>query len=281
MKAIKKLDVDDVLKKINFPVEKQDIYLEGKKQINNRMALVRKDTNMVLEIVSDNYKLLENRKVFSTPLEVMTKNDYYINRYSINNGGRKTIVELLSNDVFTIPGSNTRNNSKNEDYRGRILFTNSYDKRSSLTMMFAIWRIICSNGAGVPMKDAVQMFRIVHLGDSNKEFVKEKIIDNITIYQKTLKEYLLQLKTLNDTKIDFKSFYKIAEEIKLGEYVAKRIKSIYEESYSATGNLLGVFNAITQSYRDYEEKKQEVSLHSLFWTSMLFKRLIGISNRYR
>lgn len=279
MSIIKKLDVDEVLRKINFQVEKQDVYLEGKKSIDNRKALVRKDTNEVLEIVSDNYKLLENRKVFATPLEVMTKNDYYINRYSINNGGRKTIVELLSNDITTIPGKN--NKDKDEEYRGRILFTNSYDKRSSLTMMFGIWRIICSNGAGVPMKDAVQIFRIVHLGESSKEFVKDKIISNIDTYQKTLKEYLIQLKVLSNTKIEFKSFDKIAEEIKLGEYVTKRIKSIYEESYSATGNLLGVFNAITQSYRDYEEKKQEVSLHSLFWTSILFKRLIGISNRYR
>jgi len=243
---MKELTANEVLKKINFPVELQDVFLADGRKIDNHKTVIRKDINKPLSIVTDRYNLLDNKRCFSVPLEVITssKNNYLINRYSLNKEGETTVVDCLSKDDYKIPG-----NKKDEVYKKRVVFVNSYNRRSSLKMLFGAWRLICENGAGVFM-ESVEMFRIVHAGNREPKIVKDMIMKSLLKYDVVFKQHLDVLSNLSNERVNEKELVSIFERMKFGKRVSKNISDILSTDYSLT--LLGIYGAVTQYLRNRE-----------------------------
>jgi hypothetical protein len=266
------MKANEVLKAINFKVETHPIFLKGGKEIPQRKALLRADNGHLLSVVSDRYKLLENSKVFSTPLETADASGYNIARFSILNGGRKTAVECLSKGNFNLG----KVKGKDEVYKKRIIFVNSYDKKSALKMILGSWRLTCKNGAGVWVNRG-QPYRVIHAGDKidNKK-VRKHIMANLKYFDSAFDGYFEQLKSLSSHRITNKQVTGILEAVKMKGNL-KRIKNIYDDEYSSFASLYGLYNAVTAYHRVLEEKKNQINLKAAARTSVLLTRLINFS----
>lgn len=275
---LKELDIGDVIKKINFKVESRDIFLKGEVPITNKQAIYRPDNERVLSVVSDKYSLLENAEVFTAPLEAVTDKEsgFFVRRFDVQKGGGRTVIECLSKKDYVVPNSK----GDTETYKKRVLLVNSYDKSSSLKILYGAFRLICSNGAGVYFGNKAASFRIVHVGEkNNQKNTKINIISALDQYDKSFHLYLDNIALLSKTKLKTEQLEKIFLDLGLKEAAGDKIEKVVEKDYSKDLSLLSIYHAVTQIYRDKEEEKETVSLRYFKKTTTLMRGLIEYGHK--
>ena len=264
-----KMDINDVLKVINFPVERQEIQTISGKTIERKKAIVRTDCNIPLSVVSDRYQLLTNKDVFTLPLTVLNNESGYINaRTSLDNMGQKTHVELISRDDY-----HTKGTTKDEVYKKRIVLENSYDGKTSLRVLFGSWRVICKNGAGIWIRkqEAVRFF---HMGFNDVKEIRKQIQSSLMVLDKKFDEYMDNISILEREKIaKVERLKDIFAMLRVGKTVQSRINEKLEEQGKAL-NFLMVYNAFTEYQRDMETKKQRIIVTNMRRSSMVMSSLL-------
>jgi len=279
---MKKLTANDVLKRINFPVMKKSLFYKENDsfvELEDRKAVVRTDTGDALGLVSNNYQVISNADVFAVPFETMTSKNggYDVNRFSLFNSGEKTFVEFLSRDTYNLEGKS------DEGYKKKIIFSNSYDRSKSLTMIFGMFRLICSNGAGYFQKETKASYRIIHMGDMGKKIVRNKISENIKCFDSYFESYKKDIKILGDAKINPAVTSKILEELKFGKRSVKNVEEIYNANYIKYNSLLGVYHAITWYFKEFEQKRDNsITEAALYRTAMymtLLKKMVSSKSK--
>lgn len=277
-RKLKELSIDDVIKKINFKVETREIFLKGEVPIENRQAIYRPDNKRVLSVVSDKYSLLENAEVFTAPLEAVTdkQSGFFVRRFEVQKFGGRTVIECLSKTDYKVPNSK----GDEETYKKRVLLVNSYDKSSSLKILYGAHRLICSNGAGVWFGGKAASFRVVHVGNNKNSQLNTKanIIAALEQYEKSFHLYLDNISLLSKTKLKTEQLEKIFLDLGLKEAAGDKIEKVVEKDYSKDLSLLSIYHAVTQLYRDKEEEKETVSLRYFKKTAQIMGGLIAYGN---
>lgn len=127
--------------KLNWAVEKQPIFLDGGKRIEDRFATVRTDTGATLGIVGKNYEVVQNEQGFSFIDDCLGDDITFVRAGTYNRDERVFIsakapsIEICGDEI--IP---------------HILFTNSHDTSGAVGATFTPMRLVCSNGLMLPAK---------------------------------------------------------------------------------------------------------------------------------
>lgn len=180
--ALTKADLD-------WNVVQRDIYQNGL-LIPGFKANIRETDETCLGIVTDRYKVVQNREAFDFTDALIGEGCEYEKAINVNKG-RKVIL------VARMP----RQKILEEDYDPYLCFTNSHDGFGSIRAIITPIRVVCQNMMNLAIKRASRAWSIKHTGD-----IKSKIKEA----QNTLFNAQAYLKEL-DTTADMLAHTKVSE----------------------------------------------------------------------
>lgn len=236
----------------DFPVRTEQLFA-GKIKINDRLAIIREDTNESLGIVSKQYGLLEHKEVVNSFRNIL-KGQNVEEKIELQKKGAQLFA------TYTFPSSNIEV-TKGDIVSMRLIAKNSYDSSSSFQIMLGAYRLVCSNG----MIIGSHFFKITqrHFTDSIKIDIPG-LRENLTQLTSKFQNSLPVMQNMLETKMSQSITNIVEREVKnknLPKYLAERIEENYEKN--ADSSVWGYYNAMTYSIT-HEMKKDKPTARNYY-----------------
>jgi len=184
---------------LDWDVTSEPIYTAGEVQIPNMRANVRSKDNQVFGVVSDRYKIVQNRDAFAFT-DLLIKNDLGIDvRYetagSLENGRRVWMLAKMPEQKIlgdaVIP---------------YLVFVNAHDGKGAVRVAMTPIRVVCHNTLTLGLAAAKRTWSTRHMG--NLEAKLEDASNTLQLAQDymvalTEEADVLQQKKLSDDAVDY------------------------------------------------------------------------------
>lgn len=144
---------------LNWSVESTDVYVNGL-IVPKVRANVRADDNSVLGIVSDRYRIVQNKDAFSFIDSLIDSGDVRYEKAGSLKNGRVVWMLARLNQETNILGD------KVDPY---ICFTNTHDGSGSVRIMMTPIRVICANMLNIALNSASRQWSATHVGDFERK----------------------------------------------------------------------------------------------------------------
>jgi hypothetical protein len=155
------------LEKIFFPVKKvkASAKISHSSWLSHEIVVTTPNGDMRVNVCSEDYNLVPNKKLF-TPIVEKLSEDWEIEaRVSVRDWA-KFYVDFIFKD------KPCKGATKKDLLFPRLRMVNSYDGSVKYSFYFAIWRLICSNGARAVIPESVRQGKFMHtpqLGDNEAD----------------------------------------------------------------------------------------------------------------
>lgn len=242
--------------KLDWTVSKKSVHTNGN-VIPGYSAIVRDDTHEPLGIVKSRYQILQNRDAFKIMDSLMSEGMQYKSVASYKSGRIVAIEAVLPQ--FTIQPI------KGDIVEIRLSCSTSHDGSKSLRMLYAPYRLVCTNGMTTPDRDLTGLLTAKHTESMvNKILSVKNLFQRIRIETEHLTQNIVKLASKKVSHIESKEFL-----VKLlgFENVAEkdmptRSKNIIAEIQNlqlvgsgsqldgVQGTVWGLYNAVTE-YTDH------------------------------
>jgi len=258
------INIDKIMNQIDFPVELRELHHNFTDQygntntltVPNRKAIVNVDTGAVMDIVSDQYKVVTHKEALEPVLAALYDGGFSFTRTALYNDGQRLNIEATN--------KNTEYRVGDDVFFPRVQVLNSYDRTVSVKVIFGLFRLVCSNGMVIPAKDENgddmgYSFNQKHKGTVNtdisiwSEYIKSTdVFSKYTNYLESLdtrvpkhvaQEILMQLMNTKDR--DHKAVLDILHKAQYGEG---------QEGLEDNLTKLNVLHGLTQHLRDKETR---------------------------
>ena len=141
-----------VLADLNWQVEQKPIYTDDSIKIPGYRANIRATDQYALGVVSDKYKVVQNRTAFAFSEELL-KYGFRYQYAGVFQQGRKTWVLVQIPDQYIING---------ERICSYLVFLNSHDASSSFKIAITPVRMLCSNMLNLALGKARRVWSFKH-----------------------------------------------------------------------------------------------------------------------
>lgn len=183
---------------IQKPIETVDVFpvrLDGYK------ANVREYDNEPLGIVTDRYKVVQNREAFSFVDSLVEEGVKFEQAGQFQNGRKVWILASLP-DKYIISG---------EAVNPYVVFITAHDGSSSMKVAMTPVRVICCNMLNLALSKASRTWSAIHTGDIDKKLddARDTLIHASTYMQELGKE----IDTLNHKRISDAEVYSMVAEL--------------------------------------------------------------------
>ena len=163
---------------LDWEVISKNVQVEDGTIIDGYKANVRSSDNKVLGIVTDRYKIVQNKEAFAFTDMLLGEGVKYETAGSLSNG--KRIWMLAKMDTTKICG---------DDVTPYLVFTNSHDGTGAIKVAMTPIRVVCQNTLTVALKQAKRTWSTKHCGDINGKMEDARNTLNLaTQYIENLKE---------------------------------------------------------------------------------------------
>ena len=180
---------------LDWEVNMKPISVEGK-VIKDYMANVRGSDGSILGIVSDTYKVVQNKEAFAWTDELL-KNDQQEIRYETAgslSSGKKTWLLAKMPEIYLV----------DDPTNCFLTFMNSFDGKSGLRVFVTPVRIVCNNTLNMALSSTPRCWSANHTGDieGKLEEVKKTLL-MANKYFKNLEKVsnVLVNKTISDAEV--------------------------------------------------------------------------------
>jgi hypothetical protein len=202
----------------NFPVSIVPI-TAGSKTIPNKFAIVRKDTNEPLSIVSKRYNLLKHADVIDTFKQSLVGLDYDEKTELGKNGAQLFATYTFKDKSLEV--------AKDDIVAMRLILRNSYDGTKTFQLALGACRLVCTNGM-VIAKD-IFSFSLKHYSNQMPEI--EKISERITGMMKSFKELLPAMQKMDKQPLKSRpTLFKSSKDLFIPKYLLKEAEMVYNEN---------------------------------------------------
>lgn len=177
---------------LDWDVVQKPVYANGN-LITGYKANIRESDNTVLGLVTDRYRIVQNRDAFGFTDELLGEGVTYETAGSLANG--KKVWLLASMEGRNITG---------EKYDPYLVFFNSHDGSGAIKVAITPIRVVCQNTLNLALRQASRTWSCMHKGDIRSKMEEARFTLSHT------KEYLdalekefgdLKLKKLTDDKV--------------------------------------------------------------------------------
>lgn len=186
---------------LDWEVEKRPIYVDDK-ELKGYKATVRSTDGRVLGLVTDRYKVVQNKEAFefTDTLLAEDKRIFYETAGSLNGG--KRVWMLAKMPTVQILGDDT------EPY---LVFTNSHDGKGSIRVAITPIRVWCQNTLNLALKNANRAWSTKHIGNIEEKIAEaHRTLELAGTYLDNLKE---QAEILADKNINKKQVAEFIDEL--------------------------------------------------------------------
>lgn len=163
---------------LDWSVVQKDVYVDGK-VLEGYKANVRDSDNTVLGIVSNRYKIVQNKDAFGFLDDVVDgKNTKYETAGSLR-GGRSVWMMAKMPEYKIL----------DDDFVPYVAFINTHDGTGSVRVIACNTRIVCNNTLNYALQTAARSWFATHAGDIRNKITDAKdTIMNMQQYSNALKE---------------------------------------------------------------------------------------------
>ena len=136
-----------ILKDTLFPVKEDTIYQAAGGDPSGYKFIVREDTDEILSVVTDKYKMVSNKDVVNAAKPVLKEIGAKLTECeTFANGARTSWTWKIPDVKVNIAGSKYTNSLKEDYVHPTITIKNSYDGSVGLHILAGAFRLVCSNG---------------------------------------------------------------------------------------------------------------------------------------
>lgn len=227
---------------LDWKVLQEPIYTDQKEIITGYKANVRDSDRQVLGVVTDRYKVVQNREAFAFTDELLGEGVRYETAGSLQ-GGKKVWLLAHMPHEYIISG---------ERISPYLVFSNSHDGSGAIKVAITPIRVVCQNTLNLALSTAKRSWSMIHTGDIKgkmqeaKEtlFMAETYMDHLgkefdTLRRKKLTDqqvmdYIEVLLPLEDgsTPQQIKNMKRLREDMKIRYFDAPDLKDVGKNAYS-------------------------------------------------
>ena len=195
--AIKMANLDWNVEAVNMYYGKNQV---GSKKAINVKANVRMDTGDILGIVTDHYKIVQNKEGFAFTDALLDNGAKFETAGSL--WGGKTVWMLAKMPEWELLGD------KMEDY---LCFSNSHDGKGAVHINATKIRVVCNNTLNLSLSTASRQWTGKHMGDMKTKYAEASRCLNMNHqYKEALK---VEAETLANTSISDDDFLKFVSDL--------------------------------------------------------------------
>ncbi len=153
-----------ILAGLDWDVTQRPIYTQDGVMINGYKANVRLQDHSVLGVVTDRYKVVQNRDAFEFTDELLGKGVRYETAGSLM-GGRK---------VWLLAKLPTRYIIQGEDIIPYLVFSNTHDGSGAIKIAMTPIRVVCNNTLNLALDSAKRIWSFNHVGNIENKLYEAK-----------------------------------------------------------------------------------------------------------
>lgn len=180
---------------LGWTVEQEEIYTETGNLVSGFKANVRSSDQKILGVVTDRYKVVQNKEAFAFTDALLGEGVRYETAGSLS-GGRKVWLLAHLPQEYIIAG---------ERISPYLVFSNTHDGSGAIRVAVTPIRVVCNNTLNLALATAKRSWSAVHTGDiQNKmEEAKNTLFMANTYMEELGKEFeKLRLQKISDRKVE-------------------------------------------------------------------------------
>lgn len=179
--------------KLDWEVIPKPIYDEFGREIPGYKVNQRSTDNKNLGIVTDRYKIVQNKDAFAFTDELLGQGVRYETAGSLASGKRVWMLARMEGTVIA--------EEKIDPY---LVFTNSHDGTGAIRVAITPIRVVCQNTLNLALRKASRHWSCVHTGDIQGKLEEARYtLMNAEAYMDALEEEFgeLKLKKVSETQV--------------------------------------------------------------------------------
>lgn len=178
---------------LNWNVIQKPIHTDDNILIPNYKANIRESDHKVLGVVTDRYKIVQNKEAFSFTDSLIGEGCKYETAGSLQNGRKVWLLAKLP-DKYKI---------LDDEVMPYMVFSNSHDGTGAIKIAMTPIRVVCNNTLNLALSSAKRIWSTIHTGDINSKL--DEAMKTILLAENYMKNLdyeanYLNRKTINDTK---------------------------------------------------------------------------------
>lgn len=185
---------------LDWEVNPKKLFTEGGKEVPGFVANVRSSDESVLGVVSNKYKICQNKEAFEFTDNLVGNEVKYETAGSLFNGQKVWMLAKMPNT--TILG---------DDVEPYICFTNSHNGKGAIQVCCTPIRVVCNNTLNLALKDTKRSWTTRHMGDLQSKLSEAKY--TLELAHKYLEELGLQADKLANITVNEEMIQKALNQI--------------------------------------------------------------------
>lgn len=226
---------------LDWNVLQEPIYTEAEELVDGYKANIRDSDRQVLGVVTDRYKIVQNRDAFSFTDQLLGEGVRYETAGSLQGGKKVWLLAHLPHE-YIISG---------ERISPYLVFFNSHDGSGAIKAALTPIRVVCQNTLNLALSTAKRSWSMIHTGDIKGKmqeahdtlFMAEKYMDKLgkefetlrrkKLTDKQVMEYIEILLPVEDgsTPQQIKNMRRLQEDMKLRYFDAPDLKDVGNNAY--------------------------------------------------
>lgn len=226
---------------LDWNVLQESIVTESGESISGFKANVRSSDGAVLGVVSDRYRIMQNKDAFEFTNELLGQGVRYEIAGSLF-GGKKIWILAKLPEKYIISGDNIT---------PYLVFSNAHDGSNAIKVAMTPVRVVCNNTLNLALNTAQRIWSTKHTGDveSKLEDAKDTLfraqeymeklgvgideLNRIKLRDARVQELIAELIPIPDnaTEIQAKNSERLREDIRIRYYYAPDLKNLDKNGY--------------------------------------------------
>ena len=138
---------------LDWEVIPKPIFTEDKLRVDGYVANTRSSDNSVLGIVTDKYKIVQNKEAFAFTDALLDNDARYITAGSLRNGKNTWLLANLPSHKIL-----------GDEVAQYLCFTNTHDGSGAVRVCMTPVRVVCANTLNLALSGAKRMWSCRHMG---------------------------------------------------------------------------------------------------------------------
>lgn len=226
---------------LNWNVVQEPVYTGEDERIEGYKVNVRDTDRKVLGVVSDRYKIVQNREAFAFTDELLGEGVRYETAGSLQNGRKVWMLARMPHE-YIISG---------ERISPYMVFFNSHDGSGAIKVALTPIRVVCQNTLNLALSTAKRSWSMIHTGNIQGKmqeardtlFLAETYMDHLGKEFESLRKKKLTDKQVLDfidlllpvdelaTSQQVKNVKRLQEDMKLRYFEAPDLKDVGNNAY--------------------------------------------------
>ena len=226
---------------LDWNVIQEPIYTEENELISGYKANIRDSDRRVLGVVTERYKVVQNREAFAFTDELLGQGVRYETAGSLQDGKKVWLLAHMPHE-YIISG---------ERISPYLLFSNTHDGSGAVKVALTPIRVVCNNTLNLALKNAERSWSMIHTGDiqskikeaSDTLFKAERYMDELgkeferlrmhKLSDQQVMDYIEILLPIEDgsTPQQIRNMKRLQEDMKIRYFDAPDLKDTGKNAY--------------------------------------------------